>query len=119
MEDRQNGQEQISPIDFKRAFGAVLPLCLVALMLAGLVISVANDMYAFVKPDEKITVTVDSPVSDGELAGLLKKSGVIENDIAFRLYLRSKNKLEKLSTLTGEWSLNSNMSYREIMLEIF
>ena len=78
-----------------------------------------DDISKFVKPDEKITVTVDAPVSDGELAGLLKKSGVIENDIAFRLYLRSKDKLEKLSTLTGEWSLNSNMSYREIMLEIF
>ncbi len=103
----------------RRAFSVLLPLCLFSILLAGIIISVANDVYAFVKPDSEISLTVSSPISDTDFSKLLQKSGVIKNPTVFKFYLRSKGLSEKLSGITGEWVLNSNMSYREIVSEIF
>lgn len=119
MKKQSKQNDNVFPIKTRRAIGSILSLCLVALLLSGAIISVANDMYAFVKPNKEIAVRLDTPVSDEELSRLLQSKGVIKNGAVFKLYLRSKGKLDKLGTLTGEWTLNSNMSYREILLEIF
>lgn len=111
--------DRTAKISTRTAFGALVPLMLLALMLAGIVISVANDMYAFVKPDENIGVKIIAPLNDSELSKLLRESGVIENELIFTLYLRSKHKDGLVPSLTGEWTLNSNMSYREILSELF
>ncbi|MBQ9113223.1 MAG: hypothetical protein IJY08_06550 [Clostridia bacterium] len=118
-EKQYSDRDRRKAVSFGRAFGIIIPLCLLGALLAGLVVSVANDMYAFVKPDRDVTVTVDAPLSDKELALLLQKSGVINNAFVFQIYLRSKGKSEELASLTGELLLNSGMSYREILLEIF
>lgn len=102
-----------------RAFGIVVPLFLLSLLLAGAVISIANDMYAFVKPDAPITLSISSPLSSEQLSELLQNSGVIENAFAFRVYLRSKGLDGDVPSLLGEISLNSNMSYREIASQLF
>ena len=102
-----------------RAFSILLPLCLFSILLAGILISVFNDVYAFIKPDSDIPVTVSMPMSDTELSKLLQENGVIKNPTVFKLYLRSKGLSGRLSEITGEWVLNSNMSYREIVLELF
>lgn len=112
---KNNGQA----LDFKSAFGILLPLCLAAVLLAGAVISVANDVYAFVKTDKQIELRIDEPLDEKALALLLQERGVVSNPFCFRLYLRSKVSPQQLSALTGEWTLNSNMSYREIILTIF
>jgi cell division protein YceG involved in septum cleavage len=106
-------------ISARRAFMILVPLFLAAALLACAVISVANDMYAFVKSDSKVLLSLTTPTSERELSVLLKKSGVIKNDTVFYLYLKSKRNGEDVTPLSGEWKLNSNMSYREILLEIF
>ncbi|MBE6535868.1 MAG: hypothetical protein E7677_04525 [Ruminococcaceae bacterium] len=106
-------------IAISRAFSILLPLCLFSILLAGIIISLANDVYAFVKPNTDISVTVSSPISDTELSKLLQKNGVIKNPTVFKLYLRSKGLSPRASEIMGEWVLNSNMSYREIVSEIF
>ena len=106
----------ISP---RRALGVLIPLFLVSALLACALISVANDTYAFVKPDRAATLSISSPVSARELCRTLRQNGVIENDAVFYLYIKSKGKSDDVSLLLGEWTLNSNMSYREILLEIF
>ena len=110
---------ELSHFGITHALGIILPLCLLGALLGGLVVYVANDMYAFVKPDREITLTLSSPPSEQELSELLKTNGIIENEFIFRLYLRSKNKTDDLTTLTGDLKLNSSMSYREILLELF
>ncbi len=103
----------------KRAFGIIIPLFLVSALLAGAFISVANDMYAFVKPDRAATVTVSESIDAKQLSTLLREKGIIKNDLVFRLYMKAKGKDDDVPLVLGEWSLNSNMSYREIILEIF
>lgn len=116
MNDKNTHEGAIST---NRALSVLLPLCLFSILLAGILISVANDVYAFVKPDSEISLTLSSPLTDTELSKLLQKNGVIKNPTVFKFYLRSKGLSEKLSGITGEWVLNSNMSYREIVTEIF
>ena len=74
-----------TPITKKAALGFIVPLCLLSVLLSALVISVSNDMYAFVKPDREISVRIDAPVSAKELSRLLKESGVIRNEFVFEL----------------------------------
>ena len=119
MKKNTKRYDEYPPITKKKALGLIVPLCLFSILISSLVISVANDMYAFVKPDTDIVFTVDSPLSPKELSHMLMKKGVIKNDIAFLLYLDSKGKSDKVDLILGEWTLNSNMSYREILLEIF
>ena len=107
------------PISVSRALGFVVPICVCALFLAAAFISIANDMYAFVKPNEEITLTVDSALDTSEFAKLLSNKGVVRNPFVFELYLRSKGRNADIPYLRGEWTLNSNMSYRDIVLEIF
>ena len=106
-------------VSARRAFGMLVPLCLAAALLACVLISTANDIYAFVKPDQSITVTVLAPISAKQFSVLLRENGVIRNELVFFLYLRSKNKANDVGLLSGSWELNSNMSYRDIMLKIF
>lgn len=107
------------PITRRDALGRVIPLCLCALFLAAAVISVTNDMYAFVKPDETVMLTVDSPLDADGLSGILGEMGVVKNPFVFKLYLKSKGKDGQIPDLHGQWTLNKNMSYREIVLELW
>lgn len=116
MEARKNNGQALG---FKSAFGILLPLCLAAALLAGAVISVANDVYAFVKTDGQVELRIDEPLDEKAFALLLQERGVVSNPFCFRLYLRSRVDQQQLSALTGEWTLNTNMSYREIILTIF
>ena len=107
------------PYTFKDALCFVVPICLCALLLAAATVSVTNDMYAFVKPEQEVTLTVDSSIDAKELSELLGDAGVVKNPFAFELYLRSKGRSADVPYLRGEWTLNKNMSYREIILKIF
>ena len=107
-----------STVSLSGAFGALIALCLVAALIAGTVIYAANDVYAFVKPDMVVTINIPSPINAKQLSVLLCESGVINDDIIFLLYLQHKGKADMVSHLMGEWTFNSNMSYRDI-LQIF
>lgn len=107
------------PMTFKRALGRVLPLCLTALLLAGAVISVANDVYAFVKADKNIVLSADEALDIGSLSRLLQEKDVINNAFVFELYLKSRGLNGARANLAEGLTLNSNMSYRELVNEIF
>ena len=115
---KQTEESSVPSIALGRALGTVIPLCLVALLIAGIIISVGNDLYAFVKPDVPVILKVDTSMTDEEFACELQELGVIENAFAFRMYVKSKGKADLIASLTGEWRLNSNMSYRENVTEL-
>ena len=97
------------------AFEGAIILCLVALFILGLFIAVINDIYAFVKPDKAIKITLGKPVSLMQAANILERSGVIENPVIFTLYVKVKGKEEIFDSYLAEAELNSAMSYREIL----
>ena len=99
----------------RRACSVLLPLCFLSILIAALSISVANDMYAFVKRDASATVTLDTPESVYETAKKLEEHGIINNPAIFTLYVRSKNADERILSFSGELKLDSSMSYRDIL----
>lgn len=111
--------EHTSKISKRKAFGTLIPLLFLCVFISSTVISVANDMYAFVKPLQSVTVSISSELSANELSDLLQENKVIKNDFVFTLYLRAKKKANDVPLLRGEFTLNSNMSYREILQTLF
>lgn len=107
-----------APSLYRFAFARLTVLTLTVLLLAGLVISIANDMYAFVKEDRSVTFTVSSPRSLPELTAMLDEGGVIKNPTVFRLYVRAKGRIETAERFSGTLELNEAMSYREILLAL-
>ena len=99
----------------RRAFRTVLVLCLTAALFASLLISVGNDLYAFVKPDRPVSLSIEQPVSLRSLSLLLEQEGVIANPTVFSIYVRIKGKLYAIESFVGTAHLNSHMSYREIL----
>lgn len=103
---------------FARAFGTLIPLALLALLLSALIVSIANDIYAFVKKDSETSMYLSEPCSLDELSKHLKDLGIIKNPTVFKLYVISKGKRSSLESFSGEVELNSNLSYRQILYEL-
>ena len=80
-------------------------------------ISLANDVYAFVKSDIPTTLYIDGSESIDGISKQLKKGGIIKNPNIFKLYILSKGKQDALESFSGEIKLNSNLSYRQILYE--
>ena len=102
-----------------RACSVIIPLCFFSLLISLFLAFCANDMYAFVKPSNDILFSVTDISSNFQLSRQLRKNNIIKNDIAFALYLKSKGVACDTCALSGEWLLNSSMSYREIYAEMF
>ena len=102
----------------KVALAIILPLCVLSLLIAAFVCSVANDMYAFVKKEKAITLNIDSPYSLEGFSRMLGDCDAINNPYVFMLYVKSKNKTPLVEGFVGELNINENMSYRDILLAL-
>ena len=101
---------------YRYAYARITVTVLLALLCAGILLSVANDTYAFVKADREAVLTVEETQSVSEWAWMLKRHGVIENPTVFGWYVRAKGQTERLESFSGVLTLNASMSYREILL---
>lgn len=101
-----------------RAFGTLIPLALLALLLSALILSIANDMYAFVKKDHEVTLHFTESATLDEFSGTLKANGILKNPSIFKLYVISKGKRSAVESFLGEIELNSSFSYRQILNQI-
>ena len=102
----------------RRTFAKILPICLLSFFISGFILSVANDMYAFVKQDAEVTLRFEEACSLEEFSKALGQKKIVKNPAVFSLYVRSKNKADIVERFVGELTLNSKMSYREILSEL-
>ena len=116
-ESWQNNKTKTTDV-VRRAFAKILPICLLSLFISGLVLSVANDMYAFLKNDQEITLWFEEPTSLEDFSKILGQKKVVKNPTVFSLYVKAKNKTDSVEGFVGELTLNSKMSYREILAEL-
>ena len=100
---------------YRRICSVIIPLLFLSLCLSAAVISVANDVYAFVKPQRTATVTISNGENAYTLAAILSENGIIENPLAFTLYAKLKNAEKTISDFQGDIEFKSSMSYREIL----
>ncbi len=73
----------------------------VSVFLALTIINVANDVFAFVKDDSTINVTIPEGASLNEVSQILKDEGIIKYPLVFRLY--AKREFDSSKYLTGEF----------------
>lgn len=102
----------------RNAFEIIIIITLLSALLALAVISVANDIYAFVKPNESVTLSISEPLELKAFSKKLQDEGIIKNPTVFSIFIKSKGRQEKLEAFVGEVALRQNMSYREIMLAL-
>lgn len=102
----------------RRIFSSIFVMALTAAFFACLLISVANDIYAFIKTEGEIILTVSSPLNVSDFSKLLHDNKIISNPTIFSLYLKSKDKTEIIESFVGNVKLDRSMSYREILIAI-
>ena len=102
----------------KRIFCIVTVMALIASFIALSIASVANDVYALIKPNGKVTLILDVPVSLNEMGHILEEYGVINNPHIFIIYARARSSDEADPSFLGTVTLDRSMSYREILFEL-
>jgi len=102
---------------YRFAFSKILVITLFAILCSCLVISAANDLFAFVKPSRDYTVEIPSQSSITDISNILQRRGVIENSLGFLIYVGLKGHNDTLRDFQGTLELNSDMSYGEILNE--
>lgn len=93
----------------------------VSLLLSFFAIRVGNDVFAFVKPDREVTITLDEGATLSDVAKELHEKGVIEYPTVYKMY--SKFRISKRSYLSGEFLegehvVNPSMNYDQLLLAL-
>lgn len=93
----------------------------ISCVLAVTMIKVGNDVFAFVKPDKQITITVDDDDSLEDVANKLYESNVIKYPGVYKWF--SKFRMSKRTYLTenfitGEHIVNPSMNYDQLIAEL-
>ena len=102
----------------RRIFSSIFVMALTAAFFACLLISVTNDIYAFIKTEGEVILNISSPLSVSDFSIFLHDNEVISNPHIFNLYVNSKNKNELIESFTGDVTFDRSMSYREILIAI-
>lgn len=87
----------------------------VSIALALAIINVANDVFAFVKDEEPVTVVVPENCDTEELARLLAESKAIKYPSVFKLYIEFKGKEEEY--VPGTYSISPMLNYDYMIAE--
>ena len=101
---------------YRFTLSKVLTLTLLALLIAAILISVTNDLYAFVKKDTPLSLTLSDPLPLEQLCELLAREGIVHHPTVFRWYVVRKGKRDALEQFRGVIDLNTSMSYRELLV---
>lgn len=78
----------------------------------------ANDVFAFVKDDTPVEVTIDDYATTDDLADVLSEAGVIKYPGVFRVYAKLKHidRNELYRFVGGTYTVNGMMNYDELFL---
>lgn len=83
----------------------VVVVLIVSAYLSYMVITVGNDVFAFVKGDREVTVTIPEGATRKQVAYLLESNGLIEHEWAFNLFSLYRWD-DDTSFIPGEHTLN-------------
>ncbi len=78
-------------------------------------IRVANDIFAFVKDDVTVEVTIGEDATLQEVAEILCEEGLIEDAKWFELYTGYRYRDRTLEFVGGTYTLNSTMNYNTLI----
>ncbi len=106
-------------------FGSVLRFVLyiamvlvVSVFCAKLIINVANDVFAFLKDDTEITLTIPEGATTKQISKILGENGIVDYPFVFRLYTDAKKDGSKYYTegyKSGEFTITPSTNYDDLI----
>ena len=90
-------------------FSYYLSVVILSLFLGVYLVSVINDVFAFVKSDASTLLRVEEESSPFAVGRQLSKSGILRHGLVFGIYARE----EKL--VPGEYTVSAQMDYEDIV----
>ena len=94
----------------------IVTITLVGCFLAYFAITRINDLYAFVKPDDEVEITIPDNATVNEITDILYDAGIIEYPSFFKLYAELKNASERYEFKVGSYVVNPMMNYDELFI---
>lgn len=91
-------------------------LAFFALQSASDFLGISIDVAGLIQEDKTVTVKIPEGSSPSEIVKILGKSNVVDTPLAFTLYAKLKKVDDKF--LPGEYVLNYNMSYEQIIIAL-
>ncbi len=91
---------------------------LASILLSVFILQSMSDVLGLFKNDKEINVTIPKGADTKSVADILKENGIISQPLTFRLYTQYKYSENADVYLDGDFTLNSKMSYDEIMTAI-
>lgn len=90
---------------------------LVSIILSTVIITNANDIFAFVKDEKTVSLEIEPGTDLNDLAEMLKDEGIIEHQNTFKFFIKFRNKASDSYT-PGTYTVSSTMSYDQIISAI-
>lgn len=94
----------------------IVVVAVIASVISIFVINVGNDVYAFVKSDEIIDVTIPEGATPDDIADILYENGVIKYKFIFKLYGQRKH-YDEVSFVAGDYTVTPMMNYKDLYNE--
>ena len=94
----------------------IVTITLVGCFLAYFAITRINDLYAFVKPDDEVEITIPDNATVNEITDILYDAGIIEYPSFFKLYAELKNASSRYEFKGGSYVVNPMMNYDELFI---
>ena len=116
-EDESEGSNAI--ISIIKAITYIVSIIVVSVFLAVFIILVGNDVYAFVKDDRVVEITIPEYATVNDISAILYENGLIEYPTVFKLYtnlnMSDKEKEQGINFVAGAYSLTPMKNYVELI----
>lgn len=99
-------------IGIVKAMAYMVVVLVVSVFISITVIRVGNDVFAFVKSDEAIDVTIPEDATVSDIAKILHENGIISFPGVFKMYANMKE--EKGPFVAGDYTVSPSMSYDDL-----
>lgn len=90
----------------------IVAVLVISVFASWTIIEIANDVFAFVKSDEAVTVVIEEEMTAADVAQMLHENGVIKYPTVYELYVRLKD--ESTDYLVGEYEISPSMNYGDL-----
>jgi UPF0755 protein len=97
-----------------RAIVMVMATVVGCIFLALFILQSAYDLFGLNQKDKIVEVTIPDGAKISDVAKILKKDGVVDQPLTFRMYLQFKD-VKNESIVPGDYIFNANMSYNELI----
>ena len=95
----------------------IVCVMVVSIILSAVIITNANDVFAFVKDEKTVSLTIEPGTDLADLAEQLKDEGIIKHENTFKFFIKFRKK-DSDSYSPGTYTVSSTMSYDQIISAI-